>query len=172
MANLNSGAWSGSTVLNADKCPQGEGATGFRSQARNPQSDGCAPGFVPDYCKTQLRVTHAFLTAAQEAIEVGSFQPLQLLAIIDAASTAGVTIDDLLVNGESLFTKFKSDTGDSVVNGLGDVTDLTAELVRSGLNPLPPTTITDQNNQLRILATPTAIGDVLDIYTYWGNPAS
>lgn len=165
----NSGAWAGSTVLNADKCPQPEGASGFRSQARSPSADGCAPGFVVPYCKTQLRITHTFAAAGQDTIEVGSFQPLQLLAIIDAATSAGVTIDDLLVNGESLFTKFKSDSGDSVTNGLGAVTDLTAELVRSGLNPLPPTTITDQNNQLSILATG-ALSDILDIYTYWGNP--
>lgn len=151
-----------------DHCPEGD--TGFQSQARNAQADGCAPGFVPPRCKTMQRITHVSTTAALETIELGPFQPLQLLALVDAASTAGTLITDLRVNGESLFTKFKSDSGDAVANGLGDVADLTFEAIRSGANPLPPTPMVDQNNQLEIDAVFGAIGDALDLFSYWGNP--
>ncbi len=149
-------------------CP--DKGSGFQSQARPPSRGGCAPGTVPPMCDTTRRLTGAKAGAAAEDIEIGPYQSLQLLAIVDLGAVVGVTLDDILVNGESVFTKFKADQfAAALVTGLGDLTFLTPELYRSGLNPIPPTPMTDQNNQVTFRIGGAAAA-TFDFLVYFGNP--
>ena len=150
-------------------CP--DKGSGFQTQARPPATIDCAPGFVPPMCDTTRRITGAKLLAGDEDIEIGPYQSLQLLAIVDLGGVVGVSLADLLGNGESLFTKFKADQGAAfLVRGLGDLTFFTPELYRSGLNLIPPTPMFDQNNQATFRLDG-VIGATFDFLVYFGNPA-
>lgn len=156
-----------------DHCPVRPGQ-GFMSQARPPQVRGCNPGFVPAMCDTTRRVTVAkvAIAPAQDTILIGPWQPLQPLAIVDAGSGASITIDDLVVNGESIFTKFdESSTTTALIAGLGTVSDLSFEAIRSGANPFPPSPMVDNTNKLSIVVGGTA-GQSIDFFIYFGNPAN
>jgi hypothetical protein len=122
--------------------------------------------------------TRAISTTKQAAlgtvdtIEFGPWQPLQPLAIVDTGSGADVSIDDLRVNGESLFTKVKEDSANtSIVTGLGLVSNLTFEAIRSGANPFPPSPVIDQNNMLEIDVDGT-VALAVSFFIYLGNPAN
>ncbi len=156
-----------------DHCPVRPGQ-GFMSQSRPAQVRGCVPGFVPSMCDTTRRITVAKVAVAPatDVIKIGSWQPLQPLAIVDAGSGASITIDDLVVNGQSLFTKFDEDSGTvALVAGLGTVSDLTFEAIRSGANPFPPSPLTDNTNKLEITVGGTA-AESIDFFIYFGNPAN
>lgn len=150
-------------------CP--DRGSGFQSQARPASLGGCAPGTVPPMCDTTIRIQGAKAVAGLESIEIGPYQSLQLLAIVDLAATPGVTLDDLLINEQSVFSKFKADVGTAFfVAGLGDLANLTPALYDAGLNPIPPTPLSDQNNQTRFVLNG-ALAAVFDFLVYWGNPA-
>jgi hypothetical protein len=151
-------------------CPdRGEG---FQSQARPASIGGCAPGTVPPMCDTARRITGAKAGPGLETIELGPYQSLQLLAIVDLAATPGVTVDELLTDGESTFSKFKVDQGQAfVVDGLGDLSNLTPALYNAGLNPIPPTPLNDALNQLSIVLNSAVGGEPFDFLVFFGNPA-
>lgn len=155
-----------------DHCPVRPGQ-GFMSNAKPPQKRGCAPGFVPAMCDTTRRITFILTAAAVDTVKIGSWQPLQPLAIVDVGSGASVAIDDMRVNGQPIFTKFddNSTVTGSLVAGLGTVSDLTFEAIRSGANPFPPSPLTDNVNKLEIDISGTAT-QVADFFIYFGNPAN
>ena len=151
-------------------CPD-EGM-GFQSQARPASMGGCAPGTVPPMCDTTIRIAGAKALVGAEDIEIGPYQSLQLLAIVDLGGVVGVTLDNSFNNGESVFSKFKVDQGQPFfVPGLGDLTGLTDALYRSGLNPIPPTPLSDQSNQTTVRLGG-ALAATFDFLVYWGNPAN
>jgi hypothetical protein len=156
-----------------DHCPARAGQ-GFSSQARPPQIRGCAPGFVPPMCDSTRTIDTTKQAALNtvDTIEFGPWQPLQPLAIVDGGSGADVSIDDLRVNGESLFTKIKEDSANtSIIAGLGLISNLTFEAIRSGANPFPPSPLIDQNNMLEIDVDGT-VAAVVRFFIYLGNPAN
>lgn len=142
------------------------------SQARPPTDKGCAPGFTPAGCDTTRRLFGSIGIGATVTVELGAFQTLQPTAMVDVGSGADITLDDILINGESQFTKVKADQNPAfVVNGLGFVTALTAALIEAGANPWPPSWNTDQNNQVQLVFTNGgAAAQDLDVLLYLANP--
>jgi hypothetical protein len=107
-----------------------------------------------------------------DTIELGPWQPLQPLAIVDTGSAADITIEDLRVNAESLITKFKEDSATpALAAGLGLISNFTFEAIRSGANPFVQSPMVDQNNMLEIDLDGVAAG-VISFLIYWGNPAN
>ena len=103
----------------------------------------------------------------------GPYQPLQLLAIVDAGSAADISLEGVEVNGETLLSKVKDETlaGATVAPGLGLLSDFTDEKVRSGTNVMVQTPVIDQNNPVSLFIDGTAAG-VVRFYVYLGNPAN
>jgi hypothetical protein len=146
---------------------------GFTSYAPPPLTESCKPGFVVKGCKSARRYTGTFLAGALTIVlRLDPFESYQVIAIVDRASSATVTLDDWTVDGESLFTKVENENqspGFGVIGGLGAVTGLDPELYRSGLNPLPPQPFID-NTHAGLITLTGALADVLDIFVYFGNP--
>lgn len=157
-----------------DHCPARPGQ-GFESQSRPAQSRGCEPGFVPPMCDTTTPISGVKVNAlgTPDILKIGSWQPLQPLAVVDQGSGADVSIDRLVVNGQDIDTKFDEDTAAgaaTVQQGLGLVSSLTYEALRSGANKFPPSPLVDQTNKLWIYVDGTAAA-VVAFDVYWGNPA-
>ncbi len=155
-----------------DHCPVRPGQ-GFMSNAKPPQMRGCAPGFVPAMCDTTRRITFVLTAATVDTVKIGSWQPLQPLAIVDTGSGASVSLADFRVNGHTILTTFDDDstvTG-SLIAGLGTISDFTFEMTRSGMNAFPPSPLTDNTNKLEIDISGTT-GETADFFIYFGNPAN
>lgn len=146
---------------------------GFVSYAPPPLTDSCKPGFIVKGCKSARRYTGTFTVAGPFILTLDPFESYQVIAIVDRGTSAGVTLDDWTVDGESLFTKVENiqvaGSPFTVVPGLGDITGLDPELYRSGLNPLPPQPFID-NTHSGLITITGAIADDLDIFVYFGNP--
>ncbi len=165
-----------SALQYVDHCATKPGV-GFMSQARPPQTRGCQPGFVPPMCDSARLVVGVKVAALGTVDEVifGPYQPLQLLAIVDAGSGADVSIAGVNVNGETLLSKVRdtspAGTQARVVAGLGLLSDWTDEKVRSGTSLMVQTPVIDQSNPVTIQVDGTAAA-VVRFYVYLGNPAN
>lgn len=157
-----------------DHCATRPGV-GFMSQARPPQNRGCQPGFVPPMCDSARLVdtVKAAALGVTDEIVFGPYQPLQLLAIVDAGSGADVSLQDVQVNGETLLSKVKDETpaGAAISAGLGLLSNFTDEKIRSGTNLMVQTPVIDQNNPVSLFVDGTAAA-VVRFYVYLGNPAN
>lgn len=144
---------------------------GFQSYAPAFDTDGCQPGFIAANCKAARRIFRTIQIGATELIRVDPFQPLKVGAIVDINSGPAISISDMLVDAQSLFPRVLDEAGDFVV-GLGFVQDLTPELYRSGLNPLPPQPAIDKTDpmQLEVTNGNGAATEDIDIYIYFVNP--
>lgn len=159
---------------NVQQCPPGED-TG-NSQARAPQSKGCAPGFVPPGCDTTQRLTGTIAGGATQKVRLGSFQSLQFVAIVDIGSDAEIVLNSIKVNKEDMKTKFESDDGSAFVSdGFGSVTAFTSDTIGDGANWVPAAVwLSDQNNQIEFTFenTDAVVTKTLDIWLYFANPGS
>lgn len=151
--------------IGADKCFSPDG---FNSYAPALISGGCAPGTIPRGCKAARRITATLGAGGTATIDIDPIQPLKVGAIVDLNSGADVSIDDLSVNKQSLFPRAEDESA-AFVDGLGLAADLTPELYRSGLNPLPPQPTINKENPLRMDISSAAGGD-LDVLVYLVNP--
>lgn len=149
-------------------CPTDQ-RQGYQSQARPPQTAGCAPGSVPPMCDTVVLIDEVIPAGLVLDVTLGPYQPLQPLGVLDIASAAGVELVDVFVNGQQLSSKFQSDSGTTVDGGLGPVTFMDKELYRSGLNNFWPSPMVDNNNQCTFRYTGLA-ADVVSLFLYFGNP--
>ena len=141
---------------------------GFQSYAPAFETDGCEPGFIQQGCKAPRRITHVISAGLTDRIRIDPYQPLKVGAIVDIGSTAGTTIDDMEVDGQSLFPRVEDEAGDFVAR-LGLISTLDPELYRSGLNPLPPQPAIDKTDPMFLEVTGAA-ADVIDLYVYFVNP--
>ena len=146
--------------------------TGWLSRAQQPGQPTCSPGETPQGCQNARRIQHTFAAAAtDEEIRFRPVQPLIPVAVVDINSDATVSIEDLEVDEQSLFMKVKEGAANSVVAGLGDIDGLTAELLRSGVNPFPTSPAIDQEHDLVItMQTQGAAGDIADFWLFLQNP--
>jgi hypothetical protein len=143
-------------------------AGGFRSMAPPPLADSCKPGAIVPGCKSARRLTATLVAATPTDFDVDPFASYQVIAIVDIASAADVSLDAWTVDGESLFTKVENTSG-AFVDGLGLVSSLTPELYRSGLNPLPPQPLVN-NVHPGVITFTSVLGGALDVFVYLGNP--
>ncbi len=142
------------------------------SQARPPQNDGCQPGFIPAGCDGARRLNGSIAAGATITVELGTFQTTQPVAMVDIGSGADITLDDIIINGESQFVKVKGDQNPAfIVAGLGLVSGLTAALIEAGANPWPVAWAVDQNNQVELVFTNGGgLAQDLDVFLYLANP--
>ncbi len=144
---------------------------GFQSYAPAFNTDGCQPGFIAQHCKAARRLTRTIALDSTEVIRIDPFQPLKVGAIVDINSGPAISISDMRVDKQSLFPRVE-DEAEDFVDGLGFVQDLTPELYRSGLNPLPPQPAIDKTDPMQLSVTNANVGatEDIDVYIYFVNP--
>lgn len=151
------------------KVPACFGPGGYQSYAPAMIPDGCQPGFIPPGCKAVRRFTATIGAVGTVLVRVDPFQPLKVGALVTIGVASDILLTDWTVDEQSLFPRVQNDGSATFVAGLGDIDALSAELYRSGLNPLPPQPAIDNNNPAIITFTSVA-GGVLDMYIYFVNP--
>lgn len=155
------------------KCTDHRG--GFQSGV--PTSDpSCNPGDTPRGCSNARQFSISVGAGATITVDYDPYQGLVPTAIVglpsQATENANITVDDLQAKGSSLFQKLKDVSG-AAVDGLGVLSDLTPELIRSYLNPFPTAPVVNETKPLQITLTNTdgVAAHVAKFWVWAANPA-